>query len=157
MTFKDLQNDLIAEVEKILSGMVTVNADGEEAAGLTGYAHNLPLAVGSDGDGEEYFPFFIVRFTGGSTEDDDDWWHVATDIIIGIHDKEYSGGLDHVLVAIQRIMDRFAQEPLLNKRYRAEQDMEWALNDDETYPYYFGGVTIKFSVPKIGRKEGYYG
>lgn len=58
---------------------------------------------------------------------------------------------------IQRLVNRFAAEPLLDHKYRAQQDMEWAVQDEETYPYFFGGVRIKFSVPKIGRGDPFYG
>lgn len=54
---------------------------------------------------------------------------------------------------IQDVVDRFVAEPLLNKKFRAEQDIEWAIQDEDTYPFYFGGVAISFNVPKIGRRE----
>jgi len=50
-------------------------------------------------------------------------------------------------------VDRFAWDPLFKKMYRADQDIQWAVGEDDTYPFYFGAVAITFSVPKIGRKE----
>ena len=76
----------------------------------------------------------------------------------GVYDPDASNqGHRHVMTMCQRLLDRYAAEPLLAKRYRAEQDMEWAIQDEDTYPYYFGGVRIKFNIPKIGRREPVYG
>lgn len=155
MTFKELQDALIADVEDILKDMITTNANDEQVVGFKGYAHALPMVQSDEDDPYQYFPYFIVRFDHGKTKDDDDFWHVATDIIIGVHDMSYHGGHEHVLIAIQRILDRFAWEPKLARKFRAEQDMQWVIDEDDTYPFYIGAVEITFSVPKMGRKDGY--
>ena len=155
MTVRDLQDDLIAEVEDVLKDIVTTNANDEQVSGLKRYAHALPIVQSDDETPEMYFPYFIVRFDNGRTRDDDDCWHVATDIVLGVHDMSLHGGHEHILTAIQRIVDRFAYDPQLNKRYRADQDIQWAVGEDDTYPYYFGAVAVAFSVPKIGRKVDY--
>ena len=83
---------------------------------------------------------------------------MTADIHLGVYDADLDNqGHQHVATMIQRIANRFAAEPLLDKKYRAQQDMEWALQDENTYPYFFGGIRIKFSVPKIGRSEPIYG
>lgn len=155
MTFRDLQDDLIAEIEEVLKDIVTTNANDEQVSGLKGFAHALPIIQSDDEDPEQYFPYFIVRFDNGKTADDDDCWHIATDIVIGIHDMALHGGHENVLTCIQRIVDRFAWDPQLDKKYRADQDIQWAVGEDDTYPYYFGAVAITFSTPKIGRKADY--
>ena len=155
MTFRDLQDDLIAELESVLKDIVTTNANDEQVSGLKGYAHALPIVQSDDEDPEMYFPYFIVRFDNGRTRDDDDCWHVAVDVVLGVHDMATHGGHEHILTCIQRIVDRFAWDPQLNKKYRADQDIQWAVGEDDTYPYYFGAVAITFSTPKIGRKADY--
>lgn len=153
MTFMELQDALIDEVEAILSEVVTTNTAGETVVGVKGYKHQLPVLAASEDDTSKYFPYFIVRLGSGETKDDEDWWHVSTDIIFGVHDASLSDGHEHVLIMCQRVLDRFAAEPLLDHRFRADQDMAWALGDDDTYPFYFAAVSIKFSVPKIGRRN----
>jgi hypothetical protein len=156
MTFKNLQDNLIAEVEKILKDIKTTDTDGKEVVGVKGYAHRLPITQSDEDDPAQYFPYFIVRFDTGRTRDDDDCWHVATDIVFGIHDRATSNGHETILVMIQRLVDRFAWDPLLDKKYRADQDIQWAVGEDDTYPFFFGAAAITFSVPKIGRKEADY-
>lgn len=153
MTPLVLYDDLIAEVEDILKDVVTKNTAGEDVVGVKGYKYRLPLITADDEDESQFFPYFIVRLSGGKTEDDDSPWLVTADILLGVceYDKDVPGH-EHIMVMIQRITDRFVAEPLLNKKFRAEQDIEWAVQDEDTYPFYFGGVEIKFIVPKIGRR-----
>lgn len=153
MTPLMLQKDLVAEIEDILRDVITKNTAGETVTGVKGYEYRLPLVTSDDEDESQFFPYFIVRLSEGRTEDDDSPWLVTADVILGIceNDKDVPGH-KHILVMIQRITDRFAAEPLLNGKYRAEQNMEWAVQDEDTYPFYFGGVEIKFRVPKIGRR-----
>lgn len=153
MTPLMLQSDLVAEIEDILKDVVTKNTAGETVTGVKGYEYRLPIITSDEEDESQFFPYFIVKTPKGKTEDDDSPWLVTVDIIFGIceNDKD-APGHKKILVMIQRITDRFAAEPLLNGKYRAEQDMEWATQDEDTYPFYFGGVEIKFRVPKIGRR-----
>ena len=53
---------------------------------------------------------------------------------------------------IQKVADRFIHEPLLDHSYRAEQNIDAELQDEDTYPYYIGGIEFVFTAPKIERK-----
>lgn len=153
MTPLQLQTDLVTEVEKILKDVVTNDTAGEKVVGVKGYEHRLPLITSDDEDESQFFPYFIVRLSEGKTEDDDHAWLVTVDILLGVceNDKDVPG-YKSIMIMMQRITDRFAEEPLLNNMFRAEQDIQWALQDEDTYPFYFGGVEIKFRVPKTGRR-----
>lgn len=158
MTALDLQEELAQEVSKILKDIVTVNAAGESVSGVHVYKQNLPIILSDEEDDSKFLPYAIVRLSEGKTEDDDTPWIDTVDIHFGVHDsRESNQGHQHIMVMCQRVIDRFAAEPLLAKKYRAGQDMEWALLDEDTYPYYFGGVRMKFNVPKIGRRDPFYG
>lgn len=156
MTFKNLQDDLIAEIEELLKDVRTKNTDGEEVVGIKGYPHQLPILQADEDDPAQYFPYFIVRFDLGKTENDDDCWHIATDVILGVHEAATEKGHEHILVMIQRIVDRFAWDPQFAKKYRVDQNIQWAVQEDDTYPFYFGAVALTISAPKIGRKGEYY-
>lgn len=156
MTFLEFEKDLVKEVESILRDVICKTPGGEETAGVKGYEHQLPVVMEDDEDETHLFPHAIVRLSEASTQDDDAPWDVAANILLGCYDPDSAHtGHRHILVMIQRITDRFAADPLLYGRYRANQDMNWALQDEDTYPYYFGGVQIKFSVPKIERRDLY--
>lgn len=78
-------------------------------------------------------------------------------IHLGVWDRgRENQGHRHVLVMIQRIIDRFVSEPLLDDRYWAQTEMEWALDIEDQRPEFYGCVWIKFSVSKIGRRMTEY-
>ena len=58
-----------------------------------------------------------------------------------------------ILEMITKITNRFLERPLLDSKFRANQNVSFALQDEDTYPFYFGAIDIKFYVPKIGRSD----
>ena len=174
MTFINLQDALIEEIEKLLSEVQSEDSDGKNVVGVKGYAHRLPITQSDEDDPAQYFPYFIVRLDTGKTAEDDDWWHVAVNVLLGIYEdgigdipepddddgektEEHTvvtvGGHETILVMIQRIVNRFSNDPRLSDSFRADQEIQWAVGDEDTYPYYFGAVALTFSVPKIGRRD----
>lgn len=142
------------EMKKLFQGITTENTSGETVTGLNVYEQNLPVVTDDEEDESQFFPYALVKLETGKTADDDSPWVVATEIHFGICDHSKKNiGHRHIMNMIQDVVDRFAAEPLLNKKFRAEQDIEWAIQDEDTYPFYFGGVAISFNVPKIGRRE----
>ena len=153
MTFMDLEDALIDEVGVILKDMQTDTADGKHEVSFHGYRHSLPVVRSDDDDEEKLFPCYIIRIAEGETADDGDCWHVIADIILGVHESS-GNGHQHILIAIQRIVDRFAEKPVM-RAYRADQNIKWQAGEEDSYPYYFGAASITFSVPKIGRRSDY--
>lgn len=75
-------------------------------------------------------------------------------IILGVYDDDVTGaGYMHILTMIERITNRFLEEPLLDHKYRAEATMNTAIQDEDTYPYYFGAIEMTFNLPKIERRD----
>ena len=154
MTILNLQDALAEDIGRILKGIGTKNVFGECVDGVNVYKQDLPIVQLDEEDETKFFPYAIVRLYDGRTEDDDSPWIVTADIHLGVFDSdEDNQGHQHVAIMIQRLANRFAAEPLLAGKYRAQQDMEWALQDGETHPYFLGGIRIRFSVPKIGRRD----
>ena len=158
MTALDLQDELAKEVKNILKDIMTLNAAGERVSGVQVYKQNLPIIMSGEEDESKFLPYAIVRLAEGKTEDDDSPWSVTVDMLFGAYDPgEANQGHQHIMVMCQRVTDRFAAEPLLAGKFRAEQDMEWVMQEEDTYPYYFGGVRMKFNTPKIERRDPFYG
>ena len=150
MTFMELQDSLLRETSDVLKDMVTYTADGNKRVGFTGYKNLLPPLKTDDESEEQLFPYFIIRPYSGKTQDDEDCWHVTLDILLGVYD-DTNVGHERLLTAVQRIVNRFTEDPLMGC-FRADQDMEWVLEEEVREPYYFGGVSITFSAPKIQRR-----
>lgn len=158
MIVQDLQDALVSEITDLLSETTSTNAENEIVTGVTGYEQFLPVLRNDDDTPDMFFPYFIVRLDTGKTADDNDLWNVRTDILIGIHDEgNENDGHKIVLNCINRIINRFSQEATLGipgrKAFRCQSEMEWALQDEDTWPYFFGGVSLTFSVPKPTRRD----
>ena len=150
MTFNGLQDRLLEEITDILKDMVTYTADGNKRVGFKGYKNLLPPIRTDEESEEQFFPYFIIRLYSGKTQDDEDCWHVTSDIVLGVYENG-NAGHERILTAIQRIVNRFTEDPLMGC-FRADQDIEWVMEEEGREPYYFGGVSITFSVPKILRR-----
>ena len=157
MTALQFQKDLEAEVREILKDVVTDTPGEKRHVGVNTFRQQLPKVVNDDEDETKFFPCAIIRLSQATTPDDFTPWLVTVDILLGVYDEDESmDGNDHIMVMIERIIDRFSQEALLARKYRCESEMDWAVQDEDTYPYYFGGVRLKFNIPKPGRKEPDY-
>lgn len=159
MVASDLQRGLLAEIGEVLKDLIT-EVNGEVRTGYNGYCQYLPKAIENDEDPDGHFPYYIVRLIDGTTPDDNNPWTVTVDIFLGVCDTgEENQGHFHVLEAIQRIVNRFSFEATIGnqgrKAFRCHSDMSWGLQDSDAWPYYFGVVELKFTVPKPGRKDPY--
>ena len=157
MVSSDLQRALITEIGNLLSALQN---DGQN--GFNGYAQFLPVLRNEDDDPDQFYPYFIVRVDSAQTEDDEECWTINVDILLGVHDEDTeNGGHYRIMNAINRITTRFCEEPTIGvaryKAFRCLPRMQWALQDTDTYPYFFGAVELHFLAPKPERREPNYG
>lgn len=156
MTAAHLQDALIEDVREILKDIITEGRSGERVEGVNVFAQQIPVFRANEGDASKTLPYAVVKLIDGRTVNEEPWTVIAG-IYLGIRDTDRENqGHRHVLVMIQRIIDRFVSEPLLAKKYWAQPEMEWALDTEDLYPNFYGAVCIKFSVPKIGRRMTEY-
>ena len=66
-----------------------------------------------------------------------------------------SGRSDDVLNLIEKVYQRFARDPVLAHQYICQQDFEWGLQDEDTWPYFFGAIGMSFSYMGIQRESKY--
>ena len=124
MTRKDLQDALVKETKELLKDVWAKNSLGEDVQAQV-FPQRLPVMTEDEDDETKLFPYAIVRLGDAKTAGDEDTWHVTVDWLLGVYDDERKGqGHLHILTMIERITNRFIAEPLLDHRYRAEQDME---------------------------------
>lgn len=156
MTASGLQDALMEEVKEILKDIITEDVSGERVDGVNVFAQQLPIITADEEDETQSVPYAVIKILDGSTVDGEPW-AVTVGIYFSVHDADdRNQGHRHVMVMIQRVIDRFASEPLLDGRYWAQPEMEWAIDSEDSYPFFFGGVCIKFGVPKIGRRMTEY-
>ena len=155
LTLYDESGALLSD-EGLSTGLQFEKADGTTVTGATGYRQQLPLLTQSDEDPDQFFPYFIVRIVDGKTPSDNEPWDVSVDIIFGaFSDDALNQGHVYVSNMIEAVSDYFAAYPLLDHKYRALQDMNFVVQDEDTAPYYFGLLEMKFWVQKARREDPY--
>ena len=154
MSLSDLQNALYNEMQVMLADY-RVKDETNNPSPSNFYRGKVPLRT-SDED-PSYIPYILVRVREGIVpESQSDNSTAKAVIVIAVYDD----GADYVvendvLSVIQRIIERFSKDALLGDKYNFTGRMEWALSDEDTYPYQFGGVEIEFTLPTIVKEDDY--
>ena len=109
---------------------------------------------------DDRFPYVIVRLSQGNVKNPDEPQTVDVMFIIGVYDPdENHRGQDGVLNIIQRIYERYAKNPIVHGRkakinFTGEQMLfHWVLQDDDTWPYFFGAIQAEFAMMPIERED----
>lgn len=167
-----LQDSLAKELGVILSGYRLKNRDGK-LHDINIYTQHLPesppeisttdiAGIGVSGfqdfssdRADEFFPFVIVYVQDGVIQEGLMAHTVQAGLAIGIYDdsSDRQGHRD-VLQIISKVEERFEKNNLLAKKFILQFPVEWSLQDpdDDTHPYYFGGLSLNFDTPTYRRE-----
>ena len=123
---------------------------------------------------EDFFPYIIVRIDKGGVESPTAPHKVDILLVIGIYDDgtvEYIQGSKEnfvddegwdtrnlgaitVLEIIEKIQTHYEQEPSLeNGKFYFDGPFNWAMQDEESYPYYYGACEFSFTLSAPRKKE----
>ena len=106
--------------------------------------------------GPDPYPYIIVRIDDGEIENAYSAQTASINLLIGIYEPDYDKqGHKDVLNIIAKIYERFAKVPVLNGKYTIQYPITWALQEEESYPYYFGGMGMEFEIASIVREDRY--
>ena len=148
MTADILQEKLIKRVEKVLKNLELPTVSGERRK-IKIYSQDLHIPDDEDEDIETATaPYVIVRITDGFQETWDSALQVNVVFIICIYAKDTDKeGTKDVMTIINKLYQSFAESPNIDE-FEAEPPIEWTLQTDvDTYPYFFGAVSIGFNCP----------
>ena len=173
-----LQEEIISELKNnIFKDFVlcSIDKDGNRAEGkqLNVYSQRLPLrktiveeytqeelenGLINDQRIDDDFPYIIVALNEGSIENESSAQEVSVLLYIGVYDNaENVNGHKDIINIIEKIYERFAKNPVLAKRYVFKYPMTWALQDEkedvDTYPYFFGGIEMKFETYAMVKED----
>ena len=167
-----LQDDRKAELAEIFKNFTLKDPRGKSSA-LNIFKQSLPIPTVKDipdtvtdeeleegiydaQANEDPYPYIIVRVEQGTITEIDQEQTVIVNLIIGVIDRDYNNqGHKDVLNIIQKIYERFAKNAILAAKYECVMPIEWALQDEESFPYFFGGMALKFNTIPIRREDPY--
>lgn len=174
MTAYQLQKDIGEEIERILKDIVLKDIK-KEPAKIKAYPQQLPKrlqTIQSDMDeemqgisimpGEEEdedpYPYCIVIVDSGKLKTAQSAHEISTVIVFGIFDDGIEcQGHQVLLNMFHRIAERFTKDPVLKERYRMNSDagIEWILDTEDRYPYYFGAMEMTWDTFFVRREDRY--
>lgn len=151
MTPLDFQDLLAEEIGRILSKNTYMTTGGERVK-MNIYTQELPVEE-SDDDADPV-PYIIVRITGGediAEKNSNNTVHATIIIAIWDDDRNAQGHRD-VMGVVNKLYRRFHEDPRLGGSYYTG-NFNWALQDDNFFPYFFGAVKMDFVIPAIRRED----
>ncbi len=154
MTADILQEKLIKRVGKVLANLELPTVSGERRK-IKIYSQDLHIPDDEDEDVDietATAPYVIVRITDGFQESWDSALQVNVVFIICTYAKDTDKeGTKDVMTIINKLYQSFAERPNTDE-FEVEPPIEWTLQTDvDTYPYFFGAVSIGFNCPAARR------
>ena len=151
MTARDLQAAIVDDLKKMFTSSLYKTPTDEYAPPAV-YAQNLPKRQSEEDP--DPFPYVIVRLDSGEIPDPTNPQKVAVLLLIGAYDDapENQGHMA-VMEIMEKIQEHYQNTPNLadlSHRQMARLDTEtpsnWALQDEESYPYFFGAMNLTWNI-----------
>lgn len=164
MTVFQLQQDLAEEIETILSDMRFKNPAGSMVQ-MRAYCQNIPkrkqeikrgALMAKEEETEDPYPFCIVKAESGEIFKGAQ--SVSIILILAIfNDNEQNQGQQELVNTIHKIAERFIKNPVLKDKYRLDEEdgIKWILDDEDRYPYFVCGMTMKWETFFVEKEDNY--
>lgn len=157
MTATILQEKLAEEIGAIFKDDLFKDSLGKYGK-INIFEQNLPIR--QDEDAPDPMPYIIVRLETGRTKSGIDPQEVLVTLLIGYFDDDAgNNGHKGVLGIIQKVQERFEKEPMLANQFMFMNDeqhpLDWALQDEESFPYFFGAMSMTFKTAAIRKEDRY--
>lgn len=157
MTAGNLQKELMKDIGGIFEKDLFKDSLGKYGP-LNIHAQNLPIR--EDEDAPDPVPYIIVRVLEGKVKGWVEAQEVQVMLILGCFDDDLNNnGHTTLLEIIQKIEERFLKNPILSKQFMFLNDeqhpFEWALQEEESFPYFFGAISMSFRTATIRKEDKY--
>jgi hypothetical protein len=148
-----LQEELVKELGNIFKGDLFKDSLGKYV-NLNIYEQQLPIREGEDAP--DPMPYIIVRLETGSPKSGTDPQEVLVTLLFGyFDDSPENNGHKGVLGMIQKVHERFEKQPMLANQFMFQDPFDWALQDEESFPYFFGAASMTFKTAAIRKEDKY--
>ncbi len=110
------------------------------------YEQSLPPRKGKD---DSHFPYALIELGNGEENDEEATQEIV--ITFGVKDEveDYSGYTGIVNV-VQEVRQHMLSKKIIGEMFEVKKPIKWVLPEsNETYPKYFGGILLTFSIPLV--------
>lgn len=154
MTPYDLQNELMKRMKNLF-----INSD-EEKQKFNIYKQVMPEKMISEFDysddskSDSRYPLVVVRVDTGEKQENFDYQTIKIQFIIGARNEGLNGeGYEDVMSAMQLVLNDLDKHPHMNNKAQLEYPLNWALVDENTYPYFFAGIETSWVCQTLNRVD----
>lgn len=146
-----LQDAVADEVKKALKGYMLENAK-DTLSNINVYTQNLPAK--REKDDTSHFNYVLVCFDEAEIKDEDSNCEVSLYFLIGVKDDNPNKqGYRDVLGISNRIYQHFFRNRTIKSKYRIQLPFKVKLQDEDTHPFYIGGIETKWELPTMKEED----
>lgn len=114
---------------------------------LNFYSQNLPIKNSKD---DSPYPLVLVKLMTGSKPNLQSEHNINVQIAVGMYNNSKADeGHRDVATVLSFAIEHFEKNPLVEGMFELNLDspIDWELSDEDTFPYYFGAVSMHFKIP----------
>lgn len=142
---------LVEMLEELFEGKKYIGQEGRKP--LRFFQQDLPIPEDDDEDVDTdmaYAPYIVVRMGEGVIKNDDDPQVIEFSLVICTYDtgKKRDGYRDVTNIK-EDIVQRACAAPYFGGAFTILKPIAWALQQDDTHPYYFGACTLLCTAPAM--------
>lgn len=117
------------------------------------FQQELPIPTENDVDADTEDappPFVVVRLEGGEIKNDEDPQTMEFNLVLCGYDtaRQRTGWRD-VMNMREKIIQRLASRPYFGGAFTVLKPITWAVQQDDTHPYYYGVITLSCTAPAL--------
>ena len=150
MTAANIQHALKERIEGVLVNL-PLKAIFNDSIPFKVFKHKLPEQLSDEFDYSDegthdlLYPFCVVKINNGSKEANQDMQETVIDLIFGVKNEGAEGeGYDDIMACMEAIWSDFNNNPILAKKYPFKYPLNWALDEEDRHPFYYGGMQLTF-------------
>jgi hypothetical protein len=145
------QDAMVEMLEELFAGKKYNGQEGRKELKI--FKQDLPVPEDDDTDADTdaaAAPYIVVRMTGGQIENDDGPQKVEFSLIVCAYDEGVAReGYQDVANIKEDIIQRLCTRPYFGGCFTALKPFVWAMQNDDTHPYYFGACNVTCTAPAM--------
>lgn len=145
------QDALIEMLEELFKGKKYNGQGGRKPLAI--FKQDLPIPEDTDDDVDtdrSHAPYIVVEMSGGEVKDDDSTQMVEFSLVICAYDTGLKReGWQDVTNIKEDIIQRVCSAPYFGGVFTILKPIAWALQEDDTHPYYYGACVLTCTAPAI--------
>lgn len=149
------QDAVVEMLEELFRGKLYNGQEGRKPLNI--FKQDLPIPEDGDDDvdtDQAFAPYTVVRMTGGEIKDENSPQTVEFSLVICAYDEgKAREGYQDVANIKEDIVQRVCKAPYFGGVFTIKKPIVWAMQQDDTHPYYFGALNLICTAPALTQDQ----